>query len=78
MAVYYVVILSAKHTEVCDDATFFFCARIIPFFVLLFFLFATAATDDMEDKPNLVVSSRDRALFTPLKMYLRRKLIPSA
>ena len=41
-------------------------------------MFVTTATDDTEGKPNLVISSRDRALFTPLKMYLRRKLIPSA
>ena len=31
-----------------------------------------------EGKPNLVVTSRNTALFTTLKMYLQRKLIPDA
>ena len=31
-----------------------------------------------EGKPNLVVTSRNMALFTALKMYLQRKLIPDA
>ena len=31
-----------------------------------------------EGKPNLVVTARNQALFTALKMYLQRRLIPNA